>query len=118
MYPNGQFGHTGSPKEAKELTQRRLKAAWPPKPQGIDASFDGYTGPTAKLSRYKSLLDDPAHGHATSFIPSRMLGPELGWLKPAGEPERGFRRLVRVSFEYRTAVTLLQSVHVGQKSTH
>ena len=78
MYPKGQV-LTGVPKNAKERTEWLIPGPWPSKCRPTDASFDGYSGPTAIISQYVSPLLNPTCVHVNRFARTRLLGPETGW---------------------------------------
>ena len=56
----------------------KFQRVCPPRLGPMDAPFVRNTGPAAILSRFPSLLIDPALAHAIRIVQTRVYGPETG----------------------------------------
>ena len=68
-----------APKEAKELTDRKIQGTWPSMVHAMDASFVRHDGPMAIIMHFPNPLVNPTFAHVNRFVHTRLLGPEKGW---------------------------------------
>ena len=80
------YAGTDAQKGQRAVRMGRSKdvASWPSIAHAMDASFDGYSDPTAIMSHFPNSLIDPTYANVTTFIQTLVLGPAMGWSKWPG----------------------------------